>query len=92
MFHQWLLSLWRTFVPSAVGGVLGWLALHGITIEGLSAEQISYGATVLGAGVYYGLFRALEQRFPALGLLLGSTKAPTYKEGSHPGVHAGREL
>lgn len=92
MFLQWLLSLWRTVVPTGVGGVLGWLALHGITIEGLSEAQISYGATVLGAGLYYGLFRALEQRYPVLGVLLGSTKTPTYKEGSHPGVHAGREL
>lgn len=92
MFHQWLLSLWRTFVPSVIGGVLGWLALHGITIEGLSAEQISAGAVVLGTGTYYGVFRALEQRFPLLGVLLGSTTSPMYKEGSHPGVHAGREL
>ncbi|MEV0227970.1 hypothetical protein [Nonomuraea sp. NPDC050786] len=92
MFHQWILSLWRTVVPSVVGGVLGWLTLHGIIIEGLTAEQISMGAVMFGTGIYYGLVRALEQRWPLLGVLLGSTTAPTYKESSHPGVHAGREL
>ncbi|MBB5081392.1 hypothetical protein [Nonomuraea endophytica] len=80
MFHQWLLSLWRTVVPSLVGGILGWLALRGIAIEGVTAEQISAGAVVLGTGLYYGVFRALEQRWPALGILLGSTKTPTYAQ------------
>lgn len=81
MFHQWLLSLWRTIVPSLVGGLLGWLALRGIVIEGVTAEQISAGAVVLGSGLYYGVFRALEQRWPALGVLLGSTRTPTYEKG-----------
>ncbi|MFD9950490.1 hypothetical protein ACFWYW_33575 [Nonomuraea sp. NPDC059023] len=80
MFHQWLLSLWRTVVPSLVGGALGWLALRGITVDGITAEQISAGAVVLGTGLYYGVFRALEQRWPALGILLGSTKSPTYTQ------------
>ncbi|MEV4091465.1 hypothetical protein [Streptosporangium saharense] len=80
MFHSWILSLWRTVVPTLVGGVLGWLALRGVTVEGVSAEEISAGAVVLGTSLYYGVFRALEQRWPALGVLLGSTKAPTYEQ------------
>ncbi|MFI6317263.1 hypothetical protein ACIBG8_07080 [Nonomuraea sp. NPDC050556] len=80
MFHAWILSLWRTVVPTAVGGLLGWLALRGITIEGVTAEQLSAGAVVLGTGLYYGVFRALEQRWPALGVLLGSTKQPSYTQ------------
>ncbi|MFI6813293.1 hypothetical protein ACIBG7_12815 [Nonomuraea sp. NPDC050328] len=83
MFHQWLLSLWRTVVPSLVGGALGWLALRGITIDGVTADQISAGAVVLGTGLYYGLFRALEQRWPALGVLLGSTRQPSYASSQH---------
>lgn len=82
MFHQWILSLWRTVVPIGVGGALGWLSSRGITIEGLTESQISGGATMLGGGLYYGIARALEQRYPLLGVLLGSTKQPAY--GSKP--------
>ena len=78
MFHEWVLSLWRTVVPKAVGGFLGWLALHGIKIEGLTEAQISFGATVFGAALYYAVFRALEQRWPVLGVFLGSTRQPVY--------------
>ncbi|GAA4599854.1 hypothetical protein GCM10023194_80840 [Planotetraspora phitsanulokensis] len=80
MFHEWILSLVRTVVPKAVGGVLGWLALHGIVIEGLTEGQISLGATVLGAAVYYAVVRALELKYPVLGVLLGSTKQPSYSK------------
>ncbi|WP_433426386.1 hypothetical protein ACQP1V_42800 (plasmid) [Microtetraspora malaysiensis] len=79
MFHQWIISLWRTLVPKVVGGGLGWLALHDIQIADLTEGQIAFGATVFGAGLYYGLARAAEQHWPVLGVLLGSTKQPSYE-------------
>ncbi len=80
MFHQWLISLWRTVVPVIVGGGIGWLAGHGITIDGVSEAQIDLAVTVFGTGLYYGAFRALEQRFPILGVFLGSTRQPVYPQ------------
>ncbi len=63
----------------AIGGLLSWLAVeHGIVVPaGLANEATIWltGAVVTG---YYGLIRALEKRWPRIGILLGAARKPLY--------------
>jgi len=79
--NNYLLSLLRTAVPAAIGALLSWLAVeHGIVVpEGLSNEATIW----LTGGVvtlYYGIVRALEKRWPRIGILLGAARKPLYVE------------
>lgn len=75
---DFLLSLIRTYVPIAVGGVLGYLTAKGINIPEEVQVQASIALTGLITALYYGIVRALETRWPKIGVLLGSTKTPEY--------------
>lgn len=76
---DYLLSLIRTAVPAGVGAVLTYLATRwGIGLDEQTSAQVAAAATAVVTAVYYGLVRALEQRWPWFGKLLGSAKKPLY--------------
>ena len=66
--NDFLVSLIRTWVPVLVGSLV---AMIGVDID---------AAAITGAAVaiYYAVVRALEMRFPQLGILLGRKSQPTY--------------
>ena len=75
---DYLVSLIRTGVPAAVGAALAWLTTSGLDVAADDRTAIAAGATVALTAVYYGLVRALEKRWPLVGVLLGRATPPTY--------------
>lgn len=87
MLSDYLVSLWRTIVPTGVAALLTWLAVnYGIVLDENTSAQLAVGVTGLVLAVYYGVVRALETRWPWFGKLLGTSKQPVYDEpaGSRP--------
>jgi hypothetical protein len=79
--NDYFTSLIRTWVPLGVGAILSWLASLGLEL-GAEAEVglVTFG-TALITGVYYLIVRALEEKWPAFGKLLGKKALPVY---AHP--------
>jgi len=79
--NDYLLSLIRTAVPAAIGAGVAYLARrYGLVVpEGLSAEATIW-LTGLAITGYYGIVRALEKRWPRIGILLGAARKPVYLE------------
>lgn len=71
-------GLIRTWTPTAVGAALAWLLTLGIELDPTAQAGLITGLTAVVIAVYYALARLLESRWPWLGVLLGSTKQPTY--------------
>ena len=71
-------SLIRTYVPILVGQVAAWLALKGVQLDDATIVASTAALGGLLSAVYYLVVRLLEQKFPQLGILLGSTKKPEY--------------
>jgi len=72
-------SLVRTFVATAVGAFLAWLAKNAhIVIDPASSAGVVQAFTAAVIGLYYLVVRTLETRVPAFGWLLGLAKLPTY--------------
>lgn len=77
---DYLVSLIRTATPAAVAVALTWLAVRaGIVLDEDTSAQVSALVTGWLLAVYYGVVRALEARYPAVGWLLGQPSAPTYR-------------
>lgn len=76
--NDYFISLIRTWVPLGVGAALSWLASIGLHL-GADAEVglISFGTALITA-VYYTVVRALEQRWPGFGRLLGKRTEVAY--------------
>jgi hypothetical protein len=78
-----LISIIRTLVPQGVGAVAGWLAMIGIDLPDSVTTHVEAAVTaaaVAAAGsAYYVTVRAIEQRFPWAGYLLGHPAVPTYR-------------
>ena len=71
------LSIVRTYVPLIVGGVLGFFASQGITVDPEFEEAFTGVLMLVGSGLYYLVARLFETYVsPKLGWLLGSTKSP----------------
>jgi len=71
----------RTYVPIAVGFVLTWLARElGIVIDENTEANLVLAVAGLVSAIYYGAVRALAEKWPWIGSLLGKNKAPTYFE------------
>lgn len=68
----------RTYVPILVGALISWLIRQNVDAEGIDQAEIVAWLTPACIGAYYFLARLLERQWPALGLLLGSTKRPVY--------------
>lgn len=80
MFNDFLISVIRTAVPVAVGAVLAWLASRaGIILDADSSAALTASAVAVAVAVYYALARALETRWPWLGVLLGRRAKPVYE-------------
>ncbi|MBF8191645.1 hypothetical protein ITP53_39325 [Nonomuraea sp. K274] len=90
--HNLILSWVRTAVPAAVGGLAAWLGVKGLHVapDDVLAVGTSVGASATVA--YQVVVSTLQRRWPIVGVLLGSTRVPTYAESSHPGVHSDRDL
>lgn len=74
----YVVSLIRTWSPLVVGLVVSWLASFGVQLDGSAEAALAAGITALAGGLWYAGVRALESRWPWLGLLLGAAKAPVY--------------
>lgn len=82
LVSNYLMSLIRTAVPAAVGAVLSWLALRGLNVPASDRESITAAATFVVLLAYYAAVRALEKRWPKLGVLLGVPAAPSYAKST----------
>ena len=76
--NDWITSLIRTWVPTAVGIVVAFLVAQGVDLSQAAELQLSGGLVAAVTGVYYAVVRAAENKWPAFGYLLGVAKAPTY--------------
>ena len=85
------LSIIRTYVPIAVGALASWLLTVGLELDADGQAGLIVFLTGLSQAVYYAAVRALETRFPSVGILLGAAKTPdTYSKGDNsPEVTAG---
>lgn len=73
-------SLIRTYSPNIAALVLSWLIAAHLTIRvgNLSQGFIQSIVTVVLSALWYFMVRALELKWPKLGVLLGVPKAPSY--------------
>jgi len=76
-----LVSLIRTYVPVVVGAFVSWLLTLGIEIDAAAQTGLVTGLTAVVTAAYYTIVRLLEKRWPWFGVLLGTTKQPTYDDG-----------
>jgi hypothetical protein len=73
----------RTFVPYGVGVVLGWLLLHtGLNLHGGFEAGLDAVLVAAVINVYYIVIRLVEEKEPAIGVLLGATSRPVYEDVS----------
>lgn len=80
---DYLISVIRTVVPAAVAAALSWLAIrYGIVLDEQSSASLAVGLTAATLSAYYAAARALERRYPWVGVLLGHRRQPSYQEGS----------
>ncbi|MGA5598392.1 hypothetical protein ACPCSE_29580 [Streptomyces cellulosae] len=75
-------GLVRTVVPTIVGYVLSFAAMHNITVSVEYVELLSLVLTGVLSGAYWWAVTALQSRWSFAGWLLGSTARPTY-QGRH---------
>lgn len=77
------ISYIRTYVPKLIGLLVGWLAAKGFEIDG---TELTIAVIGLIEVLWYGIARALEQKFPWAGALIGYKKAPAYTPPPAPPV------
>ncbi|WP_217370130.1 hypothetical protein [Nonomuraea antri] len=89
-----ILSWIRTAVPAAVGAFVAWLALRGVEVDPQTVIAVTAAAGAAATTFYQAVVSTLQRRWPIVGVLLGSTRRPTYSadQGYHPGQHTGRDL
>ncbi|TDE40484.1 hypothetical protein E1295_31795 [Nonomuraea mesophila] len=93
--HDLIRSWIRTAVPAGVGGLAAWLGTKGLDVDPADALAVGAGVASAATVVYQAIVSTLQRRWPVVGVLLGSTKSPTYTtqpERYHPGTHAGNDL
>ncbi len=78
--NDFVISLIRTWVPAAVAAVVAYVITLGVEFDAAAEAQVSAAAVLVVSALYYGVVRALENKWPAFGRLLGVAKAPTYTE------------
>lgn len=77
--NDYVISLIRTYVPVGVGAVASWLLVHySLNVDPKTQAGITAVLTALITAGYYAGVRALEKKWPALGVLLGHKAQPTY--------------
>lgn len=70
----------RTLVPLGVGALVSYFATLGLEIDSDTQSSLIIGLTGIIQAIYYLIVRMLEEKFPKLGILLGSTKKPEYED------------
>lgn len=71
----------RTTVPMLIGALLTWLAkTYEIVLDAETTATVATAATFAVSVAWYTLSRALEARWPRLGVLLGVARPPVYGE------------
>ena len=75
---DYLIGHIRTFVPILVGAFAAWLVTIGFEIDPEWEAQAVIALTGLITAAYYALVRALAQKWPWFGTLLGVNIAPKY--------------
>ena len=93
-------SLIRTYVPVAIGSLLSLLVTLGVIPTPLPDDQeaaLVTGIVAITIGLYYTALRLAEQRWPKIGLLLGSSQQPVdyapgadVTQGRVQGTYVGR--
>lgn len=73
-------SVIRTWVPILVGAAASWLTTKGVELTPEATAGLATFLTALFGGVYYVVVRLLERQWPQVGVLLGSTKKPEYRD------------
>lgn len=68
----------RTISPMIVGAIVGWLVTIGIEVTSDAQAALIVLTTFIFQAVYYLAVKALEKRWPKLGVLLGVPKQPVY--------------
>lgn len=77
------ISVVRTLVPMAVGAFATWLGHEtGVILDDDTRTGIIIGLTGTLSSIYYVAARALERRWPVLGVLLGSRSQPEYSKAA----------
>lgn len=72
-------SVVRTVTPLLVGLIV---SLVGTKLAGINEESLTPVITIVVAAAYHALVRALEQKWPKLGMLLGWDSSPAYSKPS----------
>lgn len=80
MLGNYFISVVRTGVPGLVAWVAGWLITVGLEVPKEVQDWAVGGITFGLLLAYYLATRALEQRWPKLGWLLGIPSKPQYPE------------
>lgn len=75
---DYVASIIRTVVPTAVGAIISWAVSLGITLPASAKDLLTPALAFAAAILYYLLVRWLEKRWPKLGVLLGVPKQPVY--------------
>lgn len=85
-------SIVRTIVPIIVGYLAAALLRYGIGLDEAALAGLTEFLGGLFAAVYYVLIRAVEQRWPKIGVLLGWASTPdSYSPGTAARSHADAE-
>lgn len=80
MLRDAIIALIRTFVPTAVGAALAWLAARGVVVDADTSGLLVAGLVAVCTTLYYSLVTYLEREVsPAFGWMLGVAKAPSYE-------------
>lgn len=83
-------SIVRTIVPIAVGYLAALLLRWGIGLDESALAGLTEFLGALFSAVYYVLIRAVEQRWPKIGVLLGWASTPdSYSPNPTPRVVRG---
>lgn len=71
-------GLIRTWVPVGVGAFISWLLTLGVELDANTEAGLITSLTALVIAVYYTVAFLLSKKWPVFGVLLGSTKQPSY--------------
>lgn len=75
---DYVASVIRTIVPTAVGAIIAWAISLGITLPADAKDLLTPALAFVAGILYYLAVRWLEKRWPKLGVLLGVPKQPVY--------------
>jgi len=70
--NDYIVSLLRTIVPGVVGAAAS---------SALALDIDPAAAVVIVTAVYYAILRAVESRYPVVGVALGWKSSPSYAAG-----------